>query len=136
MEASRVIIVEDDTLVAKVLSRTFEGAGFHVTLAGNGEKAWPLLKQSRFDVMICDINMPKMSGQELCTRLCAEGTPLPPCTLIATSRSEYEQRSWVKEISGVRLLEKPVGPKQLLQVVRERLEAPACGVGPSPGERP
>jgi CheY-like chemotaxis protein len=129
MQAQRVLIVEDDSLVAKVLSRTFERAGFEVTVAGNGERAWPLLKESRFDVMICDINMPRMSGRELCTRLKAEGTPLPRCTLIVTSRSEHEQRSWVREISGLSLLEKPVGPKQLLQAVHERLLDAACSAG-------
>ena len=121
MQNARVLIVDDDSSVARVLARTFERSGFLVTTAPDGEWAFTLLSEQPVDAMICDIQMPRLDGRQLCRRLAAEGVPLPPCTLIVTSRSEDEERAWVTSFPGAHLVEKPVGPKHLLRLVRERL---------------
>ncbi len=75
--------------------------------------------------MICDIQMPRMSGPMLCRHLASTGPYLPGCTLIVTSRTEAEERDWVSAFPGVSLIEKPVGPKHLLRLVRQRLQSEA-----------
>jgi len=117
----RVLIVDDDASVRRVLARSFERAGFEVGTAAHGEAALGELSAARYDVMICDIQMPRMSGPMLCRHLVTTGPYLPPCTLVVTSRSEDEERSWVSAFPGVSIIEKPVGPKHLLRVVKERL---------------
>jgi CheY-like chemotaxis protein len=123
MQGARVLIVDDDSSVARILARTFERGGFIVTTAPDGEWALQLLSEQQFDAMICDIQMPRMTGRQLCEHLGAAGPELPACTLIVTSRSEHEERAWVSGFPAVRVMEKPVGPKQLLRAVRERLGA-------------
>lgn len=123
MDQPRILIVDDDTNVVRILVRTFEKSGFSVTTAANGELAYDLLgAEDAFDAMICDIQMPRLTGQELCERLANDGPYLPSCVLVVTSRSDAEAREWVAAIPSVNLVEKPIGPKQLLRTVRHRLD--------------
>ena len=117
----KVIVVDDDAGVRRVIARNFVREGFTVADAPNGEKALEMINKEHFDIMICDISMPKMSGKELCEHLAAEGPYLPACTCIVTSCADSEQRDWVSGIPGIDLIEKPVGPRQLLRHVKERL---------------
>jgi CheY-like chemotaxis protein len=123
MSTKRVLIVDDDSSVRRVLARSFERAGFEVGTAGDGEAALTELVGAHFDAMICDIQMPKMSGPMLCQHLASTGPYLPGCTLIVTSHTGAEDRDWVSSFQGVSVIEKPVGPKQLLREVRQRLQA-------------
>ena len=125
MSTKRVLIVDDDPSVRRVLARSFERAGFGVGTAPHGEAALTELGAAHFDAMICDIQMPKMSGPMLCQHLTSTGPYLPGCTLIVTSRTGAEDRDWVSAFPGVSIIEKPVGPKHLLRVVRQRLQSQA-----------
>lgn len=121
MESQRILIVDDETSISRVLGRVFERAGYRVATAQNGALALERLSREHFEVMICDIQMPRMNGRELCRHLASQGPYLPACTFIVTSRSEIEERSWVEDFPTIRLVEKPVGPKQLLRLVRRAL---------------
>jgi CheY-like chemotaxis protein len=123
MHGKRVLIVDDDICVIRVLPRVFERAGCQVATAGNGEKALALLTAQHFDVMISDIQMPKMTGEQLCIHLWTAGPYLPKCTIVVTSRSDERERAWATQIPGIRLVEKPVGPKQLLRLVKDHFAA-------------
>jgi len=116
-----VLIVDDDPAVALVLLRMFERAGYSAAHAANGEIALGLLSGAHFDAMVCDINMPRMTGRELCRRLHKEGPYLPDCVLIVTSLTALEERDWLAEVPGVELVEKPVSPRELLRKVQARL---------------
>jgi len=134
VKKTRVLVVEDDTSVRRVLARVFERAGFSVATAPNGEDALPFLAKERFEVMVCDISMPKMTGRQLCQHLAANGPYLPHCTFIVTSRSEAEERSWISRYDEIVMVEKPVGPRHLLRLVRQRLsEEEAVGDGAGRG---
>lgn len=121
----RILISEDDSSIRRVLARTFEQAGFDVTAASNGAEALAALERSvddrRYDAMITDIKMPKMTGRELCEHLAEHGPYTPEVTFVVTSRSERDERHWVSELIGVHVIEKPVGPRSLLKLVKERL---------------
>jgi len=121
MDKINLLICEDDSSVRRVLERTFERAGFDVSSAANGEKAIPIIESKKIDVMISDINMPKMTGRELCKHLATKGPYLPECTFIVTARTEEEERAWVSEFSDIKIVEKPIGPRQILQLVNEQL---------------
>jgi two-component system, OmpR family, response regulator MprA len=121
MEGRRVLIVDDDTSVARVLVRIFEKAGFAAQAAHNGEQALALLQATRFDAMVCDIQMPRMDGKQLCHHLATEGPYFPDCVFIATSRADLTERSWLDDFPRVSLVEKPVAPRQLVALVTRRL---------------
>lgn len=65
--APRVLIVDDDSAVRYVLRRGFARRGWHVEEAVNGDQARVLLSSDsvgRFDVLLCDVRMPQLSGPE------------------------------------------------------------------------
>ncbi|MFH1277610.1 MAG: response regulator [Candidatus Eisenbacteria bacterium] len=137
MEGTRILISEDDSSVRRVLARVFDQAGFDVTAMPNGLLALEALRASaedrRFDVMVTDINMPEMTGRQLCEHIAEHGPYIPDVTFVVTSRTEREEREWVSALPGVRVIEKPIGPRNLLRLVKERLLA---GVAEGPDREP
>jgi CheY-like chemotaxis protein len=137
MDGTKVLIVEDSSSVLRVLCRAFEQAGYGVLAAANGEQALSIMQRERVDVLITDVKMPKMTGRELCQQLATDGPYLPWCVIIVTSSNEEVDRSWVSDYPCIRVVEKPVGPRHLLRLVRrflsgsQKLTAP----GESGGER-
>jgi len=123
MNSRRVLIVDDDSSVQRVLVRVFQRAGYIVDSASNGRQALSKLAAEHFDALVSDIQMPKMTGRELVSTLASEGPYLPGCVFIVTSRSENEEREWVYQYAGVSLLEKPVSPKEILRLVQQRLNS-------------
>ena len=121
MENMNILIVDDDSSVRRILARTFERDGFKVSVAPNGEKALSMMLEARYQILICDISMPKMNGRQLCRHLAAEGPYLPESIFIVTSCSGSEETGWISEIPGVQMVEKPIGPRRLLQHVRKHL---------------
>ena len=123
MTPPRILIVDDDVAVTRMLKRTFDRAGFDTLTVDNGAQAFTLIASECFDAMICDLQMPHMSGRELCRKLAGDGVRFPGCVFIVTSRPEAEEREWIREFPGITLIEKPIGPKQLLLRLCRRLRA-------------
>jgi CheY-like chemotaxis protein len=123
MKPSRILIVDDDVSVVRVLARVFRNNGYDVTTAAHGGQALEMMRGSGFDALLSDINMPAMSGEELFRSLGSQGLATPRCVLIMTCRTEFEERRWVDEIPGARLVEKPVSPRDLVRMVSEQLAA-------------
>jgi chemotaxis protein histidine kinase CheA/CheY-like chemotaxis protein len=65
-----VLIIDDSVTVRELLSMTFRKAGYHVEQARDGQEAWDKLKSGlHCDIAFCDIEMPRMNGLELLSRL-------------------------------------------------------------------
>ena len=65
----RILIVDDEPHVVRVLKLALERAGYLVDQAGDGKEALEYLQRSEPDVLITDIDMPRMTGRELCTHI-------------------------------------------------------------------
>lgn len=111
--------MDDNSSVRRILVRVFELDDFDVSWAANGEEALPLIEENRVDIMICDIKMPKMDGRELMQHLKMKGPYIPERTYIITSHSMLEEREWISGFPGLSLVEKPVGPRRLLRLVKD-----------------
>jgi CheY-like chemotaxis protein len=61
------LVVDDSMLIRHTVCRFFEERGFEVHSASNGLEAWEMLQQSRPDLIVTDLSMPKMTGTELIT---------------------------------------------------------------------
>jgi two-component system, chemotaxis family, sensor kinase CheA len=67
---SKSLLVVDDSATIRTLEKSIlEAAGYTVTLAADGMEAWDLLQNEKFDVVVSDINMPRMDGIELTTKI-------------------------------------------------------------------
>lgn len=65
LSRGRVLVVDDEPAVARMLRRALTTAGYEVATADNGEKAIGLLADPTFDAIVSDIDMPRMSGIQL-----------------------------------------------------------------------
>jgi CheY-like chemotaxis protein len=120
---SRILIVDDEPHVTRVLRLQLERAGYVVGTALNGEAALAVMEQSPPDAVITDIHMPRMSGRELCERIdeLFPGRRFP--ILLLTSRAEVEHREWSQRMQNAVFLEKPASISRILSELESYLSS-------------
>jgi YesN/AraC family two-component response regulator len=69
MASSGIIVVDDDEMVREVLSRQLGEQGFDVSVASDGREAWDMIREKGCEVLITDLEMPRMTGQELIEKI-------------------------------------------------------------------
>lgn len=86
----RILVVDDSLIVRTVEAQVLGNEGYDVTACADGEEAWALLEQQGFDLVICDVQMPKLDGFGLTSRIktCAALHHLP--VLLVTGRAAPE----------------------------------------------
>ncbi len=85
---TRVLLVDDDTELQRVVGALLEHAGYQTDSVSSGEQALELLRRARFDLLVLDWNLPGMTGLQLCQRLRQQGTSLPILFLTANATSD------------------------------------------------
>ena len=121
----RILIVEDDELIADLIARSLVQAGYSVTIKHDVESAWRQLRTDVPDLLITDIMMPDGRGTDLAKRWYqnAQSEVLP--MLFISGYSDQEIGDW-KDASGpVKFLAKPFRAKELLDRVGELMHQPA-----------
>jgi len=112
-----ILIAEDEPHVARVLKMILEKSGYCVNSVSNGALALDMIRQQEPDVLITDIQMPVMNGEQLCRHLEEEIPEREFLIFVLTSRTEIEHRYWTKEIPRVMFLEKPVSTRRLVDML-------------------
>jgi len=120
MSMRHVLIADDEPMVARLLRIALERAGYRVSTVPDGLAAWERIRQAPPDVLITDIDMPRMNGEQLCRRVQEEivDRQFPICVL--TSKTAIEHRDWSQKITDLMFLEKPVSVRMLLAKLDER----------------
>ncbi|GMV56474.1 MAG: Mycobacterial persistence regulator MrpA [Betaproteobacteria bacterium] len=112
----RVLLVEDDCLVASGIREGLEKAGYAVDLIGAAEPAESVLALTAYDLAIVDINLPGIDGHELIRRLRRRGIGLP--VLIVTARDGLDDRVVGLDIGADDYMTKPFELPELLARMR------------------
>jgi DNA-binding response OmpR family regulator len=86
----RVLLVEDEFLLAAAMTRGLENHGFAVEVAVDGEAAFAKVADESFDVIVLDRRLPGCGGDEVCRRLRAKGDDTP--VLMLTAANEVDDR--------------------------------------------
>jgi two-component system OmpR family response regulator len=86
----RILLVEDEVLLAERLSEGLRGARFAVDHAADGDLGWYLGSTTRYDAVVLDLGLPKMSGLEVLRRWRAAGNNTP--VLMLTARATWTER--------------------------------------------
>lgn len=119
----KILIVDDDQLMRKLLGYIIKKAGYKVSLADDGSKALKIVKKEKPDLIISDVEMPKLGGLELCQKLKENfDTKLIPIILITSNTQIQDKLSGFR--SGVDdYFIKPLHLKNLLTRVQSLLES-------------
>jgi two-component system sensor histidine kinase/response regulator len=120
-EAATILVVDDNPLMRNVLRGLLVANGYTVVEATHGEEAAALVKKQPFDLIICDIIMPKMGGFELhqLVRSDPEANHIPFVFLSALDHQDEIRHG--KELGADDYLCKPFEPRDLLAVIRGKV---------------
>jgi two-component system, OmpR family, phosphate regulon response regulator OmpR len=109
--AERILLIDDDSRLAAMVSEYLGAAGFRVTVASNGLHGLEQLGSAPFDALVLDLSLPDMDGLEVCRRLRAR-SEVP--VLMLTARGDAMDRIVGLEIGADDYLPKPFEPRELL----------------------
>jgi DNA-binding response OmpR family regulator len=122
--AERILVVEDDSRLADMLSEYLGQAGFRITVAPRGAAALKLLSEAEYDAVVLDLMLPDMDGLDLCRRLrTTSDTPV----IMLTGRGDAIDRIVGLELGADDYLPKPFEPRELLARLRAILRRGARG---------
>tara|TARA_B100001057_G_scaffold146988_2_gene146925 strand:- start:15198 stop:16364 length:1167 start_codon:yes stop_codon:yes gene_type:complete len=119
---SKILIIEDEEPIRRVLVRilTEEDSNFEIHEASDGKKGQDLIKKESFDLVLCDIKMPKVDGIELLQRTRKTNTSLP--FIMLTGHGNIETAVESMKLGAYDFISKPPDLNRLVNSVRNALE--------------
>lgn len=130
-----ILIIEDNPTNRKVLQKILGRAGHHCTLAQDGEEGLDIIATQKFDAMVIDMNMPKVSGIEV-VRFCRMmGGPLAKTPIIIFSASVTQEARDESFAAGAdAYISKPIEVPQFLETLNRLVQTNRPVLGSKPNE--
>jgi DNA-binding NtrC family response regulator len=119
-KVARILIAEDEANLRMVLQKELERLGYRVQAAPDGDAALRKLEESNVDVLLCDINMPKVDGMEVLRRV--HERPNPPEVIMLTGQATVETAVEAMKLGAYDYLTKPYSITELDVRVRQAAE--------------
>jgi two-component system, OmpR family, KDP operon response regulator KdpE len=129
-ERSRILVVDDETQISRVLKTTLQAQGYEVKTAANGETGYNATMDWLPDLVITDLSMPGMNGIELC-RAVRERSKIP--IIVLSVRGEEKSKIEALDAGADDYVTKPFSVNELLARVRANLRRVAAAE-PAPAE--
>jgi DNA-binding response OmpR family regulator len=111
---STVLIVDDETDVVDLLRYKLHGAGYDVLVSADGLEALAAARDRRPDLIVLDLMLPQMSGEEVCRRLKADPDTAAIPVLMLTAKAQPAERVSGLEIGADDYITKPFSPRELV----------------------
>src|SRR4051812_6417613 len=130
----KLLVVDDEKNLRLVVQKELSRQGHEVACAEDGEAAWTMLEEQDFDVLLCDINMPRLDGMGLLRRT-REQSQNPPEVIMLTGQATVESAIEAMKLGAYDYLTKPhrigelsalvtaAADKQQLKIDNQRLRA-------------
>ena len=115
----KILVIEDDQAVQRALRRTFESAGFEVSIASDGTTAVETFRATLPRVVILDLRLPGKSGQDVCREIKQESSTVP--ILVLSAASDVLDKVLLLELGADDYVTLPFSPRELLARVRAAL---------------
>ena len=116
-----ILTVDDSTTMRQMIAFTLTQAGFKVLEAADGVDALEVARNQGADLVITDVNMPRMDGITLVRELRQVGTYKFTPILVLTTESTPEMKAKGKEAGATGWIVKPFSPEKLLETVNKVL---------------
>ncbi|MBI3977747.1 MAG: response regulator [Chloroflexi bacterium] len=127
----RIVVAEDDPDIRAIIESTLKFRGYEVVAARDGQQGWQLIQAEMPDAAILDMDMPVMTGVEVCRRLRADPATRHIPVLFLTGHEELEAKAEAFEAGADDYLVKPFAPRELtmrLSAVLKRSESARASV--------
>ena len=115
--ARHVMTVDDSKTMRDMVTYTLRGAGFQVSEAEDGQKALQMLRTTKVDLVITDLNMPKMDGVGLIRALRADPQHRAVPILMLTTEGSPAKKAEGRSAGATGWLVKPFNPDKLVELV-------------------
>jgi DNA-binding response OmpR family regulator len=121
--AKKVAIIEDDLAIAQMYRMKFEAEDYEVETAENGKLGLQLAEEMRPDVILLDLMMPEMTGDEMLKKLRDTDWGKDIKVIILTNMGEQEAPAIIRELGVKRFIVKAdMTPRQVAEMVKAELE--------------
>jgi two-component system alkaline phosphatase synthesis response regulator PhoP len=117
--SSKVLIVDDEEAIVKLVSFNLEKEGFETLAAYDGREALDIIRREPLDLVVLDVMLPEMDGLSLCRQLRLDGIQVP--ILMLTAKDGEIDKVLGLEIGADDYLTKPFSPRELVARVRALL---------------
>ncbi len=116
----RILIAEDNRVLADVMRFNLEAEGFEVTIAHNGQKALGLAQAECFDLIISDYQMPGLSGEELLRGIRVDSVNTTAvCVLCSANGYELDEQQLKDELGLHSIVMKPFSSRELVALAQD-----------------
>jgi two-component system, OmpR family, KDP operon response regulator KdpE len=128
MSAGRILVVDDDPQIRRVMRVTLTGQGYEIDDATSGESALEKVRASRFDLVLLDMNMPGMGGLEACREIRSQSEI---AIIMLTVRDTDADKVEALDAGADDYVTKPFSSSELLARIRAALRRTPSAQGPT-----
>jgi DNA-binding NtrC family response regulator len=116
----KTLIVDDDPIVLDSCKRVFEAEGFEVCLVPSADKAFEVMKNNMFDILLIDVKMPERDGMYLMRGVKEKWPEIPIVVMSGYPTPETIADGF--QLGAAKFIAKPFTPDELLETVRQVLQ--------------
>jgi len=131
--AMKILIVDDDKQSLYMLEKLLRGSGYEIESASDGVEALEKLSEARFDMVICDILMPRMDGFQLCHKIKTDKRLKHIAFIFYTAvYTDQKDENFALSLGAEKFIIKPQKPDVFIRLLREVIESYESGTLASP----
>lgn len=118
---TKIYITDDEPVPIRVVKMTLERGGYDIETFPNGKAALERIREQQPDALITDIEMPVMTGEELCKHIQEEFPERSFPIFVVTSVTDLAHRAWARKMVNLSFLEKPLSMRRLTADLQKAL---------------
>lgn len=123
MPSQKIMVVDDDPFIVRMLAMTFEKVGYETIIAVDGQEALMKVRESEPMLMVVDVMMPGIDGFQVCERIRSDATlNRQPYIIVLTARGMVTDEKRAEQSGANEFMTKPFSPSYLVSRVQEILE--------------
>ncbi len=122
MTRERILVVDDQSHIVRILKRALMQSGYVVDVAANGVDALEYLQAATYVAVVTDYQMPRMDGIELCETFREQDPAGETLLILSTAIADQSLEQWANNLANTVYLEKPVSFERLTDILSEYIE--------------
>lgn len=116
---SRILIIDDDTFICEILKKQLSSKNYDVETAFSGKSGMDAIKNSKFDLVLCDYRLPDTDGLELLQKIKAIAPPT--IVIIITAYADVRQAVKLMKMGAEDYITKPLQQEEILALIKKKL---------------